>query len=61
MTQNGMSAEGLAALRASVVGPVLTPGDPGYEKASPSWHGLPVPDYDEARKIWNAKFDRRPR
>ncbi len=60
MAQNGVSAEQLAALRATVMGPVLAPGDTGYEKAPPAWHGLGIPDYEEARTLWNAGFDSRP-
>ncbi|CAN5857282.1 FAD-binding oxidoreductase [soil metagenome] len=40
-----ISAEALAAFRAEFHGPLLEPGDPGYE---------------EARQIWNAMIDRKP-
>ena len=60
MTQNSLNAELLAGLRASVMGPVLAPGESGYEKAPPAWNGLCIPDYDEARTAWNARFDLRP-
>ena len=40
-----VSPEALAAFRAEFHGPLLEPGDPGY---------------DEARQIWNAMIDRRP-
>jgi hypothetical protein len=60
MTQNGVNAEHLGGLRASVMGPVLAPRDSGYEKPPPAWNGLCVPSYDEARTAWNAKFDRLP-
>ena len=40
-----LDAEALEALSQQVRGPVLTPGDPGY---------------DEARSIWNGLIDRRP-
>ena len=40
-----LDAEALAGLAETVRGPVLTPGDPGY---------------DEARAIWNGLIDRRP-
>lgn len=40
-----LSTDHLAALRMRVKGPVLLPGDPGY---------------DESRSIWNAMFDRKP-
>lgn len=40
-----ISPEALAAFRAEFHGPLLEPGDPGYE---------------EARQIWNAMIDRKP-
>jgi len=45
MTQGSVSAERLEEFRLGVLGPVLVPGDPGY---------------DEARAAWNGMFDRRP-
>jgi FAD/FMN-containing dehydrogenase len=60
MTNADVSADRLADLRATVMGPVLAPDAPGYEKAPPAWNGLPVPSYEEARMPWNGMFDRRP-
>jgi len=40
-----LAPEDLAAFRAAFRGPLLAPGDPGY---------------DDARQIWNAMIDRRP-
>jgi FAD/FMN-containing dehydrogenase len=45
MTRGSVSTEGLEEFRLTVLGPVLVPGDPGY---------------DEARAAWNGMFDRRP-
>jgi FAD/FMN-containing dehydrogenase len=60
MAENGVSAESLAALRLTVRGPVLTPAGSGYEQAPPAWAGMAVPGYEQARTLWNAKFDSRP-
>ena len=37
MPNGSMSAEQLAELRGAVVGPVLAPGETGYEKSPPAW------------------------
>jgi hypothetical protein len=60
MPNGSVSADQLAELRGAVVGPVLSPGEPGYEKAPPAWHGLCIPSYDAARAAWNGMYDRRP-
>lgn len=57
---SNMSATDLAELRATVLGPVLTPDNGGYDQPSPFWVGGATPDYDQARKLWNGLVDRRP-
>jgi FAD/FMN-containing dehydrogenase len=44
-TANPLDADTLQRLRDLLHGPVITPRDPGY---------------DDARQVWNARFDRRP-
>ena len=44
MTQT--AAEAIGQLRAVVEGPVIEPGDPGF---------------DDGRRVWNGGIDRRPR
>jgi FAD/FMN-containing dehydrogenase len=39
------AGNGVANLRQSMQGPIITPGDPGF---------------DDARRVWNAQIDRRP-
>jgi hypothetical protein len=60
MMSENLNRERLAELREAVLGPVLTPGGAGYEKAPPAWNALCIADYEEARKAWNGMFDRRP-
>jgi FAD/FMN-containing dehydrogenase len=44
-TQDAIGAAAITALRSRLRGPLLLPGDPGY---------------DDARSLWNAMIDRRP-
>jgi FAD/FMN-containing dehydrogenase len=53
----GLDPRDLAKLRSSVLGPVLTPDDGGYEQRSPFWIGDSVPRFAEAVKIWNGLYD----